>query len=251
MKLAEKKIFNGYLFGLVKFMKPEFVDRFREGNIRMSDLNTYIKMEKKSMIRGMGDKLEGAAVIKAESFELYEEGTDNLFFTGNSSRFTLTSNDLTKTPVFCSFAINDKILEIINEDNDYYYVKPQLDEKDVEKLIQDFDNTAVLIDVKFIQRFIDVCKKKNIGVKADIIKYFDYGINQKDRLKQYTDIHNPNMCFIKDKYFESQNEHRIALKSERTTEPITFNIGDISDITTVFDIKDFFSKYGMKLKKQE
>jgi hypothetical protein len=63
---------------------------------------------------------------------------------------------------------------------------------------------------------------------------------------QGTDIY-----FWKDKYFENQYEYRIVLTDQEVNEALIVNIGDISDISTIFNANEFFSdKFEIRLRKK-
>jgi hypothetical protein len=63
---------------------------------------------------------------------------------------------------------------------------------------------------------------------------------------QGTDIY-----FWKDKYFENQYEYRIVLTDHEVDEALIVNIGDISDICTIFNANEFFSdKFEIRLRKK-
>jgi hypothetical protein len=42
-------------------------------------------------------------------------------------------------------------------------------------------------------------------------------------------------------YFENQYEYRIVLTEQEVYEALIVNIGDISDISTIFNANEFFS----------
>ncbi|CRH69685.1 Uncharacterised protein [Chlamydia trachomatis] len=63
---------------------------------------------------------------------------------------------------------------------------------------------------------------------------------------QGTDIY-----FWKDRYFENQYEYRIVLTDQEVDEALIVNIGDISDISTIFNANEFFSdKFEIRLRKK-
>lgn len=83
-----------------------------------------------------------------------------------------------------------------------------------------------------------------------MVKYDDYNINSSARMSSYknqgTDIY-----FWKDKYFENQYEYRIVLTDQEVDEALIVNIGDISDISTIFNANVFFGdKFEIRLRKK-
>lgn len=60
-----------------------------------------------------------------------------------------------------------------------------------------------------------------------------------------------NIYFWKDKYFENQYEYRIVLTDQEVDEALIVNVGDISDISTIFNANEFFSdKFEIRLRKK-
>ncbi|MGC8229354.1 hypothetical protein ACP2W0_10150 [Pseudobacillus badius] len=80
MKLSEIPKYKDRTFAFLKF--TSFYESLQAGNIYMNSLKYYIDLEKESGVRGVGDALEAAHVFKDLTFEMRNQETDEVVFTG-------------------------------------------------------------------------------------------------------------------------------------------------------------------------
>ncbi|MGG1481449.1 hypothetical protein ABE402_11150 [Bacillus smithii] len=216
----------------------------------MNNLETYINMEKESGKKGMGDKFEAAHVLTGVSVKMYDPNTNELIASGTSSNLHFRINGDEKRPIYCMFAIDGSVLDVVGEDDEFYHAKINLSDDQIERLINEFGEQMFLVDPKaFIERVTAVFDENGYSYRAGLVRYDDYGVNSSKRLESYrkqdTDIY-----FWKDEFFEYQNEYRIVLTDQEIEEPLIVNIGDISDISISFKASEFFNgKFELHIKK--
>ncbi|MFJ7663733.1 hypothetical protein ACIQXW_15280 [Lysinibacillus sp. NPDC097162] len=244
-RLDEKRT---YFF--VKFMPKEFVDRFRKGFIHMKNLKAYVDMEKESREKGIGDKHEASLVISNTKLDFFDEETNELVFTLDTDKLSLSNNQDLMHPVFCSYIIDSDSLEIFEETEDEVRVKIRAREDELERILKDFGLTAVLIEAhSFLERFTVACKEQELVANASKVSYYDYSVNQKERMDIFLDKNSTKRVFVKSDYFKHQNEHRFVLLNKQIEEPMDLFIGDISDITHVLDTRKLFANTYIKFGK--
>ncbi|PID20988.1 hypothetical protein CSV61_12260 [Sporosarcina sp. P3] len=249
MMLSEVGNFKDQLMGLVKF--TQYTDYLKAGNLRMSNLKTYIDWEKESGIKGIGDKLEASRVFSDVGIKVFMAETEVLVSEGVAESFNFHVNEDTLLPVYCMYAVDAKVLEITKEDDRFYYTKFSVPDETIKRLVEEFGDKMIFINpAPFIEMVQQTFKKKSYGLKANKVKYDDYSKNNSERLKAYEDKESIDVCFWKDKYFEDQNEYRIIIPNLSIEEPLEVNIGDISDIAVEFKISEFFSeKFELRISK--
>lgn len=231
VKDPEKK---AYFF--VKFMEKKYVDSFRKGYVHMKNLKAYVDEEKNKQKKGVGDKYEGSLVLKGGQMIVYNE-TEELLFKMDTGEITVTHDQDLLHPVFCSYVIDMDNLEIVEETDNEVFTNIAISDEELGKIIEEFPDTAVFIAAgQFYNRFLAACKNKGYDLDAEKVKYYDYSINQKDRVTTFYNDPLVKKAFIKSDYFQHQNEFRFIITNKEISEPLDdFNIGDISDIT--FEMK--------------
>lgn len=236
---------------LVKFIEERFVDDFKQGKIYMNTLKYFIDLEKKSKVKGRGDKYEANIVMNDVKTKIYLSGTDILVAEGHASEISFYSNQRVMSPVFCMYAIDQENLKIIYEDDEKFIVKPYINEQYKQELINDFGDNLVFVNPgEFINRIKIACEKEEIYYITGKVSYEDLGFNDYKRMKKYQDIYDPEICFVKNKDFKHQNEFRILLNNVFVDQPFILNIGDISDITHQVKISEFFDGLEITLYKK-
>ncbi|WP_437828985.1 hypothetical protein ACQRXC_14980 [Niallia taxi] len=249
MKLSETGIDNkDSVYALLKF--TPFKDSFLSGNLYMNNFKRYIDMEKESGIKGVGDKYEAAHVYKNLSFKMYDSVTNELVLEGESSAMDFRLDGAEKRPVLCLFAITGELLEVVREDEEYYHTKISLPEDQAKKMISEFGDELIFINpVGFLNKVTAVLNEKDFSYRASLVKYDDYSINSSARLESYKKNDN-EIYFWKDIFFENQYEYRIVITDQEIDEPLILSIGDIRDITKVFNAEEFFSgQFELAIKK--
>ncbi|PEU53762.1 hypothetical protein CN395_26145 [Priestia megaterium] len=238
-KMSEVPKYKEEVISFFKF--TDYVDSLLEGNLYMNNLQRYIDMEKESGIRGMGDRFEGAEVMSNVEIRIYDSRTGELILQGDSERVHARLTDSEKTPVYCLFSLTTDHLTLIDETDEFYITKIDFSDEEIEKMISEFGETVVMINPNaFVERVQKAFVEKGYGYRMGKVTYDDYGVNSSKRMEAYRK-NDSEVFFWKDKFFENQNEYRIAIKSIKTDEPIIENIGDISDIANVFNARELFN----------
>ncbi|MDU9695552.1 hypothetical protein O0Q50_30585 [Priestia aryabhattai] len=237
-KMSEFPKYETEIVSLLKF--TEHVDSLLKGDLYMNNLQRYIDMEKESGKRGMGDKLEGAQVWADMEVRIYDNETGELLLQGDSELVHARLQDAEKTPVYCLFALTTDHLTLVDETDEFYIAKVDFSDEEKEKMIKEFGETIVMIGPSaFAERVQKAFNEKGYGYRMGKINYDDYGVNSAKRMQAFAGS-DSEFFFWKDKFFENQNEYRIAIKSIKTDKAITENIGDISDIANVISAEKFF-----------
>lgn len=247
MKLSDIDKYNGQIFGLAKFTSR--IDSFLKGDVYMNTLKEYINLERKTGVKGQGDKLEASHVYSDVHFKMYKSGTDELVLSGEAEQLIFRRKIDEETPVYCMFAIHGENLKIVDEDSEYYHTEFSLSNDEIEKIIKDFGEDLVLVNPKyFMQRLESKLKELKYRFRANFVKYDDYGFNYTNRLSIYKQ-NNHDVFFLKDKTFKHQYEYRIVLTNKVSQEPVLINIGDISEYCHVFKAREFFNDLSISIKK--
>lgn len=237
------------LLGLAKF--TTYTEDLKAGKLYMNNLEYYIDLEKESGVKGVGDKLEASRVFNDVKIRMYEQGSNTLVAEGDAGGVNFNLNTDIKKPVYCMFAIDGEVLEVISEDEEFYYTRFKIPENIVNQLVVDFGNKMLFMDPKaFIERVEATFEKKGYSIRADKVKYDDYNINNSVRMESYMKENNNDIYLWKDQFFKSQNEYRIIIPNMEMEGPLEVELGDISSFTTEFKINEFFSdKFELRLKK--
>ena len=121
--------------------------------------------------------------------------------------------------VFCLYAITSHNIS----GNDY----------NIPKKCFEFGNSVALIKgQEFFERIIQYCKKKNIKVKGELVKYYN--------IKNYSGDLTP---FYKSSNFKHQSEFRIIFDiPDSINNTMKIRLGDISDIVKIFSSSKINSK---------
>lgn len=238
MKVSDIPRYKGHIFGFLKFTR--YIESLQDGNLFMNNLEYYINLERKSGMKGKGDKYEAAQVFSEISMRMVDQKTGELFLEGQSSSMYFRMNGDEKRPVYCLFTMDGDIIEVIEEDNEHYIAKISLPDEPVEKMICEFGDEMLFINpVVFLNRVRTTFNRLGYSYNAANVVYDDYNVNTPKRMESYMTQGN-DIYFWKDKYFENQKEFRIVLTDVEIDEPMIVNIGDIRDISKPFNASEFF-----------
>lgn len=226
----------------VKFIKPEHQEQFLDGELVIRDLNYYIGSEE-DQEKGMADKNEGSFILNRAVLQIGEE----IIPEEDHGQVKISSHYINEMPVLCLFAIKRSMFKEkeVNEKEVKYQL--QFENGVLEHMKEHFGEDVLLIGAApFIERVKNVCTERKVQVIDKFVKYFDFSIDEEERIRLVKDIYNPEIAFVKDEFFESQNEYRFAFPSEKideNREPKSFllEIGDIREITKCFKADDLLN----------
>jgi hypothetical protein len=249
-KFSEVKEFESEILMLVKFTKEEYIQSLLDGNLYMNNIKYFIDLENQTKVRGQGDKLEASNVINDVHLKFYKEGTDELLAEATSSRLVERNHFFDNIPIFCITSFDSKDFQIVEETEYSYKVKFAINEKEMKHMKESFGEKAIFINpAVFLNRVENNFTEKGFEFDARKVNYENLDINDSKRLEHFNGT-SIIPLFIKDIFFESQREFRIAIFNNPTESVLVPNIGDLSDISYVMDTEDLFNYTMLEVKKR-
>ena len=219
---------------LMKFLSQrEYVDQMRAGRLHMKRLKYFRECEE---VRA--DKYEGT--ILREGGELYIQGEGEkeqhrIDYIG-PLRFNDARHD--SLNLFCMTCFRAAC-----EAGPTWETFQELNERIEESraTFSQFGNYAVLIldTDEFLRRVGDAVEREGYQMASGLVKYYKTGEYPQTLPEPFGERATFEPAFFKRRSYELEREYRIAVNtSTYDDEPRTLDIGDASDITAVFDIKE-------------
>lgn len=226
---------------LMKISSKEHIDDLRSGKMYMKPLQFFIDIKNNDVI---GDNLEGTLRIKKTNLKIFDLKTNEKVYEISSDidiDFGFKDN-----PVFCMYAFDER----------NYYSREKINSKEIlcdfrfdektKDVLKDFgEKTLIINDItEFRNRVKQAAERQNIKYKLDIVDYYeDYNDTERiiDVLKN-----NSKVVFQKQEKYSYQQEFRILMDTQ-VEDHFILDIGDISDITKVFDTNTILNS-GLKLR---
>lgn len=217
------------LFFIKTFDKPEYREKFINGDVYCNTFDYFIKAEKKYG-KGMGDQFETINVVSNAELEAKNPETGKIIFLGKVENYgiKMKRNEVENMHVFCATGIFPEWFEIekINDENKLV-CKLRIPDEYKKEMEKNFGEVLVLFAA---QDFIDLLGKyadeNNQYVEYGRVKYLDYSSNPKERLEAFID-NKTEFYFQKDIAFENQFEFRFVFPEIKSKEAETINIGEI------------------------
>ncbi|MFD2752399.1 hypothetical protein ACFSUM_18600 [Virgibacillus siamensis] len=239
-RLSSIPAYDDILPIIAKFKKAEEIEHLKSlqnGLVYMNRLGIYKKIEELEGKQGVGDRYDGHVVVREiRNIHLRNIETDQIIEMGSAGGFTFAFDDVLAMPVFCSYGIDSSKLEIIDEDENRFTVELRFDSDEIERIIRDFGEYALLINFsEFKNQLSRVIKEDNHSLIGKMVKYADYSVNQYERLADKDTI---NTAFWKSDVFSHQNEYRLVIPSLNIDNPITINIGDLKENSQIYSVSD-------------
>ena len=238
------------IFFFAKIYKnEEHADTFIKGSLFANRLCYFKQIENRD---GRGDKYEGAIVPKLD--ELCFTLTSKDIQTGEVTEITIPEDDFAGPPiiqptwldhfnVFCMYAGYSGAFKEIPTDNLQCFQKQPEIPEDCTKL----GRYAVLIkDPKeFIRRVRVAAERENYKIWWRLLRYYDPEVGTPRLVSSLDSI------FSKSKEYEYQREFRFAIDTGTLeSDPITLDIGDISDIAFRMDTPDINRLLSVRIRRQ-
>ena len=233
-----KKIDDAF-FILMKFGEKENLEKLRKGQVYMKNLKYYIEREKQDDDECIGDKYEGKIFVKNITFTMYNIETGEFIANGHAPKASIDLG-LQNYPVFCMFMLDyrnhtDCILE-----GEQLRVTYTLTEEQRTKM-SNFGEYVLIVknNYEFIQRINAALKKLEMNYYMDKVNY-----HESNKIEQYKEIYKNNyrVAFWKRNTYSYQQEYRLIIENE-VDDFMSFEIGDISDITELMTVEKLFSTY--------
>ncbi len=231
------------------FKKKEHADDFVRGSLFANRPCYFKQIENRD---GRGDKYEGAIIPELDGLSFTLTSTD--IQTGEVSEITIPEEDFAAPPiiqptwldhfnVFCMYAGDSGGTEKISADN-LQCLKKQLEiHEDCTKL----GRYAVLIKnpKEFIRRVRFGAERENYRICWRFVRYYDPEVGTAPSES------NLDTIFNKPGQYEYQKEFRFAIDTGTLgSDPITLDIGDISDIAFSMDTPDINRLLSVRIRRQ-
>lgn len=245
-RLSEIESCEGVRF-LVKFVNPEHLDTLLDGNLYMNTLGHFIEQEKKTKIRGQGDKYEGAHVFPVQNIKIIDPKTDQVIATAKTGTFQERYEGVKEIPVFCFTVFTAKDFKVIEEKEDSVTFILDIDEDEKNKILENFGSEAVLLPSDFIEIIEEDSNNQNLDFIIRSVLYDDFTVINPERKKKFEEKSSEVITW-KDRFFEYQREARFAILNRPTQKPINFNMRSLREQSVVMDAEKFLKDYYVQVK---
>jgi hypothetical protein len=226
--------YNEYPVMFLKFFKErEHAESLQKGGLRMNPVNYYVKREEEDGVKGLGDSFEASQVMNNVKFEIRDPETGKLLVSDDADRAIIRLDRHQYRPLFCMTMITSEMVEVKREDEEFYHGRVLFTEEQKERFIKDFGKYVLLISPdKFIERIKQKAKEYGWTLKGDKVIYDDFSVNNQKRMKAFIND-DPSLYFWKDSSLSYQHEYRIIILNKEITEATTYDIGDLSEFSTI------------------
>lgn len=201
---------------LIKFQSAERIVSLQQGHLYAKTLKYYREREQETGDADIGDEFEAMLHINEGYLRSRDTGEtielkDVLIPTGNSQDF-----------VFCLFAIypSTQVFRFTDEQK-----TKMLSFGDTALVIQDSD--------AFIKRVLNAAKLKGFDAHFDAVRYYDPSVDSGNLIVSLLKGM-WNIAYWKRERYSYQQEGRFVFTPGNGEDHIDLDIGDISDISTIF-----------------
>lgn len=221
---------------LIKFGNLDNLKKLQKGQIYCKNLKWYSDQEKKTGDKAMGDKLEGKFKLAECSIKYSNPKIKEWNFEVDNVSVLLSVGNLDRMPVFCMTGITTRDLDLVEKDKDTSVADVRFSDILSKVYNESYWEAALVIEdsTKFIESLMKVCKDKGIKIINKLVTYTNMDINNTDRLKNINEDIN-NSVFCKDDSYSYQHEYRFAFTNKVVENSFTIDIGDISDISKLYN----------------
>ena len=186
---------------IILFMKigrREHLQSMQNGILRFNPLEIYRVIENETHVKGRGDEYEGTLVITDINITLQRhDNGETITFHADSINY---QNDAySKLPILCLSYIDDQNLEVRDETDKYIDWNIIFSDDQKRELRKFGDSVLVILANVFINKLREVLLKHQLKYIADRVDYYDFSINDSDRIQRYIQG-NPKAVFCKDKF---------------------------------------------------
>ena len=245
---------------LIKFGERQYMERFASGHLYFSNALKFREIETSLMIKGQGDKLEGASKIFTTDFKVTNINTDEDILSGKNMILHANYAPANKLPVFCIMCCYESDCKKISEN----VIRIEL-QGDIIKDIQDHfpkaDTGAVVLKpYTFIEDvenyFSGGCKNGQVnyfningitsitGTVGDM-EYFKYlcqdippkKVDNKT-VKSFNAKYVYRALLCKDVFFKNEQEYRLIVTTIEIEAPKEFDI-KLNTKIKLFRLNDF------------
>lgn len=254
---------------LIKFGERQFMERFANGHLYFSNALKFREIENNLMIKGQGDKLEGASKIYATDFKATSHESNDNVISGKNINLYANYAPANKLAVFCIMCCYEN--DCIRIDENIVRIKLRDDVvKDIKDHFPKADVGAVVLNPKrFITNVEDFfngeCKNGQVnyfningiasegGIVGDM-KYFEYlcqDVSPKKDGNKTSISFNAEYVYrslqCKDIFFQKEQEYRFIVPTIEIDYPKEFDINLDTQIK-LFDFDDFIKGVDINIK---
>lgn len=217
------------------FETKHFAEEFMRGNIFMSSLESFRKLESEDGDTARGDCAEGVIAQYCPSQSIIQIGDIIIPSEDIAAPIRLDDTHFKYRNACCMHAIRTPNRKHTIDEFKSHFILPES--------IQKFGDHIVLINnaPEFIKRFSTACRSHKFWGKANFVKYLPND--------HYGYIPNADRGFTKSDRYAYQQEYRLLIDRDvRTSEPYIFNIGTIQDITQYIPTNEFSNAVKVHVK---
>ncbi|MEH6945208.1 hypothetical protein [Bacillus sp. JJ722] len=214
---------------LVKFGELDHMKALQSGCLYMKNLGYFIDLEKKTGVKGRGDRLEGAYVLADLEAVISDPETGEKVRLASVSSMHFRTDWIRERPVFCLFTITSDMFELDGEKHNQMVFKLTFTEKQKEKIEKEFGDSALFISFDpFVQQIDSVFKETGLQYKRGLVNYYDYSVNEAVRLELMKKFGHLDICFAKDQVYKYQNEYRVIIQNIDVLEDYQIELGELT-----------------------
>ncbi len=198
-------MYEDYPWLFVKFGEKQHLQELQHGNLYCGTAKYYRELEKKSHIKGVGDRYEGCKVYRDAEFII-----DGYKFPKVDEILISNERD-DRTPIFCFSHYNR---------NDFIKGSSQTDFKlnftvrYWERIKDEFGEYALVFlnseENNFVKIVAQYCKNKKINAIVRPVEYYNYQTGDRTWLSKYREKDSVMPLFLKDDFFSYQHEARFV-----------------------------------------
>ncbi|MGG1400276.1 hypothetical protein ABE288_21000 [Bacillus salipaludis] len=226
---------------LVKFVQQQFLDSLLDGNLYMNTFKYFIDLEKETNLKGVGDKLEVAHVVRTTNIQIIDPETNQVIANAGAGEMIERYNVMQKLPLFCFAKFKADQFVVVEENNESVAVKLDLSQEDQTAFLETFGDIAVLLPNDFIDKVEHALQQQGTEAAFGEVQYLDFNYRDSKRYKEFEDK-SLNILFWKDNFFNYQREARIVITNKLVENSFILNIGDIRDKALVINAKEFLTE---------
>lgn len=224
---------------LMKFGSEKNLQKLRNGQLYMKNLQYYVDLEKATDDEAVGDKYDGQMVLENVKITMYDYETGAFVAQMDAPTASMNLGYL-KCPVFCMFMFdyrNHTEEELID---DTLKVRYQFTEEQVEKM-PGFGSHVLIVKNgnEFMERIKNGLLREGYGYTRDFVNYHDG--NRIDHLREVA-ADDKRIAFWKRQKYSYQQEYRILVHTQ-VEDHLCVDIGDLSDITELIPTSVLLNTY--------
>lgn len=222
---------------LFKFIDPDFLSDFLDGNLYFKNTGYFIDLEKKNGDKVIGDRYEGSHFrhFDLEKESLFIEVDGKLIPLNINRGFATRQYEAVRDFQMTCF-VELKEIDFYTEDNKIFRIKKDV----IEELKKDFKGRQVVAlhnEKAFFHQLDKNAKNMNLGFYHGPVKYFDPN-GETPLTEEEFEQDMTKAFFHKRSTYQNQREYRIITQQPIKKDSITVHIDNLKDYVYTFDIEN-------------